>query len=417
MNTTVRRRPAGASNQKMENSLSDVREVNGNLDKRYNQSLDWFLNSKFYTANIPVTFLHVNEANYLELTGQPWQEGRTISFSKEYSAGDKVIIYYANEVAYDYRQPVIRDFLKKHSVPLKDVILIGNLYEHNGGQTKIGLDIGLSPSQILMIDYYELQTFFFHRVLGSDYNKSFNPNASKDIKYLFGKVDKPVRIITMYRLWEQGLLDNAVTGCLIDHDDIDALSMQVSDEFSKWYKKDVPYESISQMLRTHRGSPDNVKYFYFTLSEAIKQTTDCVFDKINHCPSYPYDHQKLFTESKVSLVPETFFYSNQAHFLTEKIHKTIYNHHPFTILGTAGLLNVLRSRGYKTFDNICDETYDLCPNDRKRVDLVINATKEILNSPKHEEIDSITKHNFNQLEKNALATVEQLNNIILKNFS
>ena len=400
----------------MQNS-SDIRAVNGDLDTRYNQGLDWFLNSHYYTANIPITFLYVNEANYLETVGQPWREDRTVSFSKEYSVGDKVVIYYANEVSYYYAQKVIQDFLKKHGVPLKDVILIGNLFEYRGGQTKIGLDIGLTASQILMIDYYELQTFFFHKVLGSDYNKSFNPNATKGLKYLFGKIDKPVRIITMYRLWEQRLLDNAVTGCLIDQNDIDALSMQVSEEFSKWYKRDVSTESIAQMLKTHRGSPDNVRYYYFTISDNIKQNAEALFDKINHCPSYPYNHQILFTDSKVSLVPETFFYSKQAHFLTEKTYKTIYNHHPFTILGTAGLLNVLRSRGYKTFNGVCDELYDQCSNDRKRVDLVINATKEILDSPKHEEIDNTTKHNFNQLEKNALATVEQLNNIILKNFS
>jgi hypothetical protein len=77
----------------------------------------------------------------------------------------------------------------------------------------------------------------------------------------------------------------------------------------------------------------------------------------------------------------------------------------------------VKSKGYKTFDGICDETYDLCGNDRKRVELVISATTELLNSPKHEEIDIITKHNFAQLEKNALVTVEQLNNIILHNFS
>jgi len=401
--------------------ISDVRAVNGYLDRKYNQGLDWFFNSEYYTANIPVTFLYFDLAIHLETTGQPWQENITVSFSKQYVSGDKVIIYYANEVtSSNNEQRLIQNFLKNHNVPIKDVILIGNLFEFKGRLTKVGLDLGLKPNQILMIDYYELQTFFFHKVLGSDYNKSFNPYATKDIKYLFGKIDKLVRIITMYKLWEQGLLDNAVTGCLIDYNDIDSLAKQVSAEFNKWYKQDVPYESISQMLKTHQGSPDNVRYYYFTLLDIIKQNTECLFDKTNpdnHCPSYPYDHQILFEESKVSLIPETFYYSSQTHFLTEKTYKTIYNHHPFTILGTAGLLETLRSKGYKTFNGICDEMYDLCPNDRRRVDLVINATKELLNSPKLEEIDTITKHNFAQLEKNALATVDQLNTFILNNFS
>lgn len=406
---------------------SDVRVVNGELDKKYNQGLDWFLNSEYYTANIPVIFLYVNEANHLEAKGLPWHECRNVSFSKEYNLGDKVIIYYSNEAYMSYsnaedtsvstsEKTLIHNFLKKHDVPLRDVILLGNLFEFDGGQTRLGLDLGLKIDQILMIDYYELQTYFFHKVLGSAYNKSYNPSASKDIKYLFGKIDKPIRIMTMYKLWQQGLLENAVTGCLIDYTDIDSISKQVSAEFFRWYKQDVPFESIAKMLKAHYGSPDNVSYYYFTLSESRHQKTQRLFNKINHCPSYPYDHKVLFTDSKVSLIPETYYYFNQAHFITEKTYKAIYNHHPFTILGTAGSLKVLRSKGYKTFAGVCDEIYDQCANDRKRVDLVINATNQLIKSPKHEEIDIITKHNFAQLEKNALATVEQLNNIILHNF-
>ena len=401
----------------MSSNENDVLAVNGGPDKKYNQSLDWFLNSEYYTANIPVTFLYLNEANHLETTSQSRQEGRTVSFSKLYVSGDKVIIYYANEVTSNKEQQLIQHFLKNHNVPMKDVILVGNLFEIASRQTKVGLDLGLKPNQILMIDYYELQTFFFHKVLGCDYNKSFNPYATKDIKYLFGKLDKPVRIITMYKLWEQGLLDNAVTGCLIETADIDSLAKHTSEEFSKWYKESVPFETISKMLTMYKGSPDDVRYYYFTLSDAIARYRPNAYNKINHCPSYPYNHQILFTESKVSLIPETFYYSGQPYFITEKTYKAMFNHHPFTILGTAGLLNAVKSKGYKTFDGICDETYDLCGNDRKRVELVISATTELLNSPKHEEIDTITKHNFAQLEKNALVTVEQLNNIILHNFS
>lgn len=407
---------------------SDVRSVNGDLDKRYNQGLDWFLNSEYYTANIPVTFLYVNEANHLEVRGLPWHENRVVSFSKEYTIGDKVIIYYSNEAYMSYsnaetgnvsrnEKNLIYNFLKKHNVPLKDVILLGNSFEFNKGHTRLGLDLGLKLNQILMIDYYELQTYFFHKVLGSDYNKSYNPAAAKDIRYLFGKIDKPIRVITMYKLWQKGLLDNAVTGCLVDYNDIDSLAEQVSVEFKRWYKQDIDQQSIAAMLRQYYGSPDNVRYFYFTLSDTRHKETQRLFNKINHCPSYPYDHQILFTDSKVSLIPETYFYYNQSHFVTEKTYKTIYNHHPFTILGTPGILKVLRSKGYKTFNSICDEIYDECLNDRKRVDLVINATSELLHSSKQEEIDLITKHNFAQLEKNSLETVKQLNNIILNNFS
>ena len=93
----------------------------------------------------------------------------------------------------------------------------------------------------------------------------------------------------------------------------------------------------------------------------------------------------------------------------EKTYKAIYNHHPFTILGTPNILGVLKSKGYKTFDSICDEIYDHCKNDRKRLDLVINATNELLHTEKLEEIDYITKQNFRQLERNCEGTINYLN--------
>lgn len=411
-----------------QNTNSDVRSVNGELDKRYNQGLDWFLNSEYYTANVPVTFLYVNEANYLESSGLPWHTRREVGFSKEYTVGDKVIIYYANEAYMSYgnaesntvpksEKTLIDTFLKKHNVPLKDVILVGNSFEFNKCHTRLGLDLGLKLDQILMIDYYELQTYFFHKVLGSDYNKAYNPTATKDLRYLFGKIDKPIRIMTMYKLWQKGLLDNAVTGCLVDYNDIDSLAIQVSVEFDRWYNKTVDKNSIADMLKKYYGSPDNVKYYYFTILDQRTKNDRRLFNKINHCPSYPYNHEILFSDSKVSLVPETYFYFNQADFITEKTYKTIYNHHPFTILGTPGILKTLKSKGYRTFDGICDEIYDDCSNDRKRVDLVISATQELLKTTQHKEIDAITKHNFEQLEKNSLETVKNLNNIILSNFS
>lgn len=399
------------------NIFSYGKFINGELDDTFNQRLDWFIDSNYYTSNIPMHFMFFNDATNIgveDIKNNP----RYIGFNNDrYKLGDKVVLFYANESVLNYPDNVgisqeiykIQTIINYFNIPLNNIILLANVHQYNKTFTNIGLNLGLKPSQILLIDYYELQTYFFHKVLGSDHNKSYNPNAVKDIRYMFGKVNKPIRIITMYKLWQKGLLDNAVTGCLVDYNDIDDLAKEVSLEFNRWYKQDVDQHLISEMLKTHYGSPDNVSHLYFKTSAGSIS---------NHCPSYPYDHEILFGNTKVSLIPETQFY-NQAppNFITEKTYKTIYNHHPFTILGTPAILETLQSRGYKTFDKICDETYDYCFSDRKRVDLVINATKQILNSSNLEEIDLITKHNFAQLEINSLDTVKQLNNAITNNFS
>jgi hypothetical protein len=399
--------------------------INGGPDPRFNQSLDWFLNSEHYTAKVPLNFLFLNEANQLETGSVPWYKGRDVSFSRGvYQPGDKVALYYANESVLNFANAegkdvinfevnILQECIKEFNIPIKDIILIGNLYQYNNCFSIIAHSLGLSEEQLVLIDYYEMQTFFFHNVLGAKFNQQFNPTAPKDLRYQFGKVNKPVRIITMHELWEKNMLDNAVTGCLIDKNDIELLAREASAEYETWFKKIVPHERIAEMLNQHHGSIDNAKYFYFKRNNAVKNKIEV----INHCPGYPYDYEKIFSETKVSLVPETFYYNNQGSFLTEKIYKTIYNHHPFTLLGTPGLLSLLRSRGYKTFSNICNEMYDLCNNDRKRVSMVIDATTELIQSNNHSELNMITKHNFSQLEKNTFSTVALLNSKISKAFN
>ena len=403
-------------------STNDIETINGELDNRFNQSIDWFLNSEYYTANIPLKFFFANEANQLESTKVPWGKGR-ICRHDPFLKGDKLVLYYANEVylnttdgytdkAILREYNLVKSYIEQNNVPLKDILFLGNIYEGNNNQTKLAQMLGLTPKQILLIDYYELQTFFFHRVLGCEYNKSYNPTSSKGIKYLFGKIDKPIRIFAMYKLWEKGLLDNAVTGCLIKDSDIEHVAEEVCKEYYTWFNKELPFDNVVSMLRQYQGSPDNVRFYYFSMDRFRTDSARFSISKINHCPSYPYDHTVIFSNSRASLIPETYYYKGHTHFVTEKTHKAIYNHHPFVLLSTAGILDILKHRGYKTFDGICNEIYDKCSNDRKRLDLVIEASEQIITSEKHDELYSITNHNFSNLETNALRTVELLNTTI-----
>ena len=69
----------------------------------------------------------------------------------------------------------------------------------------------------------------------------------------------------------------------------------------------------------------------------------------------------LFDESAESLlylVTETIA-TGRRHHLTEKTFKPIALGMPFIIVGTKGSLSYLRSYGFKTFDGIWDESYDL----------------------------------------------------------
>lgn len=394
---------------------SSATAINGGPESRFNQRLDWFIGSDYYTANIPLHFMFFNDATGVDVE-KIKQDPSYIRFDPDnYKPGDKVVLFYANESYLNYPNPEgidkeiykIKTVISYYNIPLKDIILIASIYQHNNTFSNIGLKIGLSVNQIILIDYYELQTFFFHKVLGCSYNSQFNPNAKKDLRFLFGKVHKPIRIIAMHQLWINGMLDNAVTGCLIEPNDVYDLASTIVKEYKVFYNVDVLKEDIIRMLLKYRGSPDNVKYIYFKKEN---------LEVSNHCPSYPYDYKILFTDTKVSLIPETFYFFNQSTFVTEKTFKTIYNHHPFTILGTPNFLKALHRKGYKTFSSVCNEEYDFCRNDKKRLNLVIEATKQLITST-HDDIEMITQHNFSQLNENCMETIYRLNNSISKIFS
>lgn len=71
-----------------------------------------------------------------------------------------------------------------------------------------------------------------------------------------------------------------------------------------------------------------------------------------------------------NVVTETVFYYNKLH-LTEKIFKPIVSKQPFMLLAAPGNLAYLRSYGFKTFDGIIDESYDLIQDNDQRVDAVV----------------------------------------------
>lgn len=58
-------------------------------------------------------------------------------------------------------------------------------------------------------------------------------------------------------------------------------------------------------------------------------------------------------------------------FVTEKTFKPISFYHPFMVLSGSGHLEILKSAGFATFDNIFDESYDHEPEVFKKLEIII----------------------------------------------
>jgi len=81
-------------------------------------------------------------------------------------------------------------------------------------------------------------------------------------------------------------------------------------------------------------------------------------------------------DSLLYLVTETVATGRRWH-LTEKTFKPICLGMPFILLSTAGSLQYLKSYGFKTFDSLWDESYDLETNDIARIEKISKLLQQL----------------------------------------
>ena len=140
------------------------------------------------------------------------------------------------------------------------------------------------------------------------------------------------------------------------------------------------------------------------------------------------DDLQHFTDTYFSIVNETLFYKDtyeyaqlcdisptNSIFLSEKIFKPLACKHPFVVIGVDGTLEHLRKYGYKTFDGWINESYDLEPDDDKRMEMCINEIERLTNMSDDqwqeiiEEMTPTLQHNFETLCRNKNLIVSNIN--------
>lgn len=134
-----------------------------------------------------------------------------------------------------------------------------------------------------------------------------------------------------------------------------------------------------------------------------------VLDKINFIIAeiVPFD---VYSKTAYSIVfesmchtPDEFLQYNlpMTYFLTEKITKPILAKRLFLVYGTPGVLQYIKSLGFKTFDSIIDENYDNIECYGARADEIIKQMKrlECMNQDDiRARIQPIVEHNYKTLQ-------------------
>lgn len=130
---------------------------------------------------------------------------------------------------------------------------------------------------------------------------------------------------------------------------------------------------------------------------------------------------KLFQNSFVSIVAESYVDQPFDPIFTEKIFKPIWNFRPFIVSASTGALAYLKKLGFATFDQWVDESYDTETDLVKRVTKINQEINRLSKLPISEcckmlqdmrEILTHNRQNFYNLKLQLDSRVEEVNNLI-----
>ena len=105
---------------------------------------------------------------------------------------------------------------------------------------------------------------------------------------------------------------------------------------------------------------------------------------IGECPTEHtwrdgFPSMDLYSNAWIELVSETLS-GPECCFITEKTVKPIATRTPFLIQSTTGHLEYLRSFGFKTFNDLIDESYDSEPDVYRRTRMIVDQLEYIVNT-------------------------------------
>ena len=91
-------------------------------------------------------------------------------------------------------------------------------------------------------------------------------------------------------------------------------------------------------------------------------------------------------------------------FITEKICKALITE-PFIIVGNCGSLNYVKEKGFETYPELFDESYDLIENPNERLNFVLSEVERVCNMDKN-ELEKIYKSVVWKIEHNRKIMVD-----------
>jgi hypothetical protein len=265
------------------------------------------------------------------------------------------------------------------------------------------------------VDYickaYELQPFyyFFHGWAALDWYRGYDrtflitPPDQRHIKKTFFSANRIIggershRVIQLYYFQLYNLMHNYISApkiCPVENKDII--------DIAKFYRYKYP-ENFSFKNDQLKGgiieTISNMDLPKLFPGEDTQRMSSCWLDQFDLC-----------AESLVYHVSETVFFGRRQH-LTEKTFKPIAMGMPFVLSAPAGSLEYLRQYGFKTFDSVWSEQYDIQKDDHRRIFMLTELLLKLDQQSEQQKNDMFKKcipiieHNWNHFYKGGFEKV------------
>jgi len=220
------------------------------------------------------------------------------------------------------------------------------------------------------------------------YPKSYTVKEKEKVCICFNRVARPHRLALFGLMLERGLVEKSYYSYLhASHNSdnpLESYLKAIKSQFS-----DSSYKRVEKQIRLNKDK--------IPLMLNIPPDENATYIKDSD-----YDY---FENSYFSLVTETLYNERDGSvFFSEKIFKPIGMKHPFILVNAPGSLKYLRDLGYRTFNNIIDETYDTINNPEERMLAIVAEVERLSKNTPEQWIDwqnqakEIVEHNYRTLK-------------------
>jgi hypothetical protein len=149
-------------------------------------------------------------------------------------------------------------------------------------------------------------------------------------------------------------------------------------------------------------------YGFFKLKKIGKSVVD--YENVGSVWGFGFENKENYKNTYFSIITETIFYEH-GHYISEKTFKGIQHLHPFIIIGKPGIIKWLKEKGFKTFSEFWDESYDEIYDNSERIIKIFNIVKSLINKT-NEEWDEMYEKLYPILEYNRNRLLEYTEEIV-----